>query len=355
MPMSKHLSPVKHKNIPIFIPHMGCPHRCVFCDQRAISGHGDFDVDRMEQEIKTAVGTLTDGVQAEIAFFGGSFTAIDRGLMLHLLDIAQRYVDAGAVSGIRFSTRPDAVGEDVLDALSSYTITAIELGLQSMDDAVLHLAARGCTAETAREACRRVVEYGYPLVGQMMGGLPGATEQSERQTAREICALGATAARVYPVVVFDNTPLSDMMRRGDYVPLDNEQAVLRCARVLDVLEEQGVACLRVGLCASEVLQSSRVLGGANHPALGELVYGALWYARMCTVLERCPQAKGKSVVIEVPRGKLSQAVGQHRCNVSALKARFALRDVRVCESPTVGVHDRSTVPLLRIQDNEGEC
>ena len=140
----------KHKNIPIFIPHMGCPHCCVFCDQRTISGHTAFDERAVQTEIETGIATLPSNTKAEIAFFGGSFTAIDRNLMVRLLEMAQHYVDAGCVQGIRFSTRPDAVGEDILDILDRYSISAVELGLQSMDDEVLLATRRGAFSNAPR-------------------------------------------------------------------------------------------------------------------------------------------------------------------------------------------------------------
>ena len=326
---NKHL----HKNIPIFIPHMGCPHACVFCDQRTISGHSDFSLNEVDREIKTALATLPKGAVAEIAYFGGSFTAIDRGLMMRLLDMAQGYVDAGKVSGIRFSTRPDAVGEDVLDILSRYTVSAIELGLQSMDDTVLSLCRRGHTAAQAEDACRRIVARGYALVGQMMIGLPGATPESELVTATRICELGAVAARVYPTVVFDGTALAAWMRSGQYAPLTNEAAAERSAYVLDVFEQNGVELLRVGLCASDGLSSDAAIGGANHPALGEMAYGALFYRRMTQAMEASSIAwQGREVTFFVPRGKTSQAVGQHRVNAKRLTETFGPSRVNIKES-----------------------
>lgn len=325
----KHL----HKNIPIFIPHMGCPHACVFCDQRTISGHSDFSLDEVDREIRAALATLPGGARAEIAYFGGSFTAIDRALMVCLLDVAQGYVDAGKVSGIRFSTRPDAVGEDVLDILSQYTVAAIELGLQSMDDTVLSLCRRGHTAAQAEDACKRIVARGYTLVGQMMIGLPGSTRESELATAMRICKLGATAARVYPTVVFDGTALATWMRSGKYTPLTNEAAAERSAYVLDVFEQNGVDLLRVGLCASDGLSSDAAIGGANHPALGEMAYSALFYMRMTQVMEASGTAwRGREVTFLVPRGKTSQAIGQHRTNAKRLIEAFGLLRVNIKES-----------------------
>ena len=204
-----------HKNIPVFIPHLGCPHRCTFCDQRAISGQAGFDVSCVKQTIEQALSTLPPNATAEIAYFGGSFTAIDRALMIRLLDLAQDYVRRGRVSGIRFSTRPDALEESVLDVLDAYTISAVELGLQSMDEQVLALCERGHTAKQAMDACRRVVKRGHALVGQMMLGLPGSDEQKELQTARLICSLGAKGARIYPTVVLQGTRRAELWRRGE--------------------------------------------------------------------------------------------------------------------------------------------
>lgn len=319
-----------HKNIPVFIPHMGCPHRCIFCDQCAISGHSGFDIDAVRGEIETALATIPSGVLPEIAYFGGSFTAIDRDLMIELLDLAQAYVNDGRVSGIRFSTRPDAVSDEVLDILSRYSVAAIELGLQSMDDEVLHLCRRGHTADVARDACRRIVARGHVLVGQMMLGLPGSNVEREMATAREICDFGASAMRIYPTVVFDGTALGEMLKAGRYTPLDNDEAAERCASVLALLEERGVQLLRVGLCASETLSSSRVLGGANHPALGELCYGALFRRRMAVLLEG-QKTNGRTAIFTVPCGKTSQALGQKRRNVSALTPKYGLAELCVRE------------------------
>ena len=326
----------KHKNIPVFIPHLGCPHACVFCDQCTISGQATFDEGAVKGEIEAALTTVSPDDKVEIAYFGGSFTAIDRDLMVRLLDMAQSFVDAGRVAGIRFSTRPDAVGEDVLDTLSHYTIKAIELGLQSMDDEVLVACRRGHTSFQAEDACRRIVARGYALVGQMMLGLPASTPEKERMTAERICALGASAVRIYPTVVLEGTALAVMMRKGSYTPLSVDEAAERAADVLQIMQEQNVDVLRVGLCASDGLSGERALGGANHPALGELAYGVLFYRRMSELLSAArTDWTGRAVTFLVPLGKTSQAVGQHRKNAIALCRAFDLVGVRVFESDSL--------------------
>lgn len=319
----------KHANIPIFIPHLGCPNNCVFCNQRSISGHMSFDESTVPAQIEEALATIekkgTD-TETEIAFFGGSFTGIDRSLMVSLLQTAYAYVESGRVSGIRLSTRPDYIDEEILEILEKYGVRTIELGLQSMSDEVLAKTKRGHDAEQAEKACRLIKKHGFELVGQMMIGLPGSDEKKELETAESICALGADGARVYPTVVFYNTELCEMAMRGEYQPLSNEEAVIRTARVLRVLDKNGVQCIRVGLCASENLSDEKeVYGGANHSAIGELAMGEVFYEKMCECLDGMLGIGEKNVVFYVPRGAISKAVGQKRKNINRIKDKYFVK------------------------------
>jgi histone acetyltransferase (RNA polymerase elongator complex component) len=325
----------KVRHIPVFVPHMGCPHTCVFCDQRTISGQACFDLAGVPKTIEHALATIQrDRTECiEIAYFGGSFTAIDPDLMFRLLDIAKQYVDAGLVDGIRFSTRPDAIPPSLLDALRAYPVHTIELGLQSMDDAVLAAARRGHTSAEAADACRRIVAAGFRLTGQMMLGLPQSTPESERMTASLICALGAHEARIYPTVVLKGTALETAMRCGAYTPLTLTQAVSRAAEVKTIFDQSGVQCLRIGLCENEALRTEQVVGGAHHPALGELVLAAQYMQRMQALLSAYPSAlSGKTATFTVSRGKRSQAIGQKKENVIHLCEQFCLRDICIRES-----------------------
>ncbi len=332
------MSGKRTRHIPIFIPHLGCPHCCVFCDQRTISGQSFFSLSEVDLQIRTALSTIDKAQQTrvEIAYFGGSFTAIDRSLMHTLLGIAQSYVEAGAVDAIRFSTRPDAVKEDLLDELCAYSISTIELGLQSLDDQVLLASQRGHTAAVAEDACRRIVARGYTLTGQMMLGLPQSSLDAEMYTARRICDLGAREVRVYPTVVLAKTPLAEMLQQGKYAPLSHKEAVRRAALLLELFEARGVDCLRIGLCENEGLRGECVVGGAHHPALGELVRGALYLSRMDALLKRCGcSLDGKIARFLVAEGKCSQALGQKRSNVRALRTAYGLCDVVVKEHQTL--------------------
>ncbi len=323
----------KHVNIPVFIPHLGCPNQCVFCNQRFISGVETFSADKVVQTIDLALLTISRDTETEIAFFGGSFTGIDRALMISLLETAQRYVERGQVQAIRLSTRPDYIDVEVLEILSRYSVRTIELGIQSMDDAVLRASRRGHTAEDSARAAALVRAYGFSLVGQMMVGLPASTPESEQRTAAFICDAGAAAARIYPVVVFHGTELCGMMQSGLYEPLESDEAADRAADILRIFARRGVSVIRVGLCAGESLASEdKVLGGAFHPALGEMTMGRL-YGRMIAEQLRAygGECAGKTVEVSVAPGEISKAVGYCGENRERLKKDFHIKRLKIVE------------------------
>jgi histone acetyltransferase (RNA polymerase elongator complex component) len=209
----------------------------------------------VERQLAEAVATLKDGDEAEIAFFGGSFTGIDRGLMIRLLQMAQPYLVSGKVSSLRCSTRPDYINGEILDILARYGVRTVELGIQSTSDEVLAASKRGHTAEVAWRAAAAIKSAGFNFIGQMMIGLPASNIEREIATARDICAMGADGARVYPTVVFADTELSDMSASGEYEPLIEEDAVRRTAAVLEVFDTMRVPVIRVGLHSGESLSS----------------------------------------------------------------------------------------------------
>ena len=308
---------------------------CVFCSQRAISGVSSFVPDKAREIIEEVLYGVREDTACEIAFFGGSFTGIDRELMISLLDLAEEYVSRKKVSGIRFSTRPDYIDEEIIGILEKYTISAAELGIQSFSDRVLSLSKRGHTAAQSEKAVKLLRNAGFSVVGQMMIGLPGSTPEDEEETARRICELGAAAARIYPTVVFRDTELCSMAERGEYVPLRNEEAVLRSAAVLDIFVEHGVECLRIGLCESENLRSdSRVYAGANHPALGEMTAGELYYRRITEAFRMftAEEIKGKTAVIETAPGEISKAVGQKKANKERIIGNYPIRNIKFIEN-----------------------
>lgn len=321
----------RHVNIPIFIPHLGCPNACVFCNQRTISGHGDFKIETVRDEIEAALSTLSPDTEREIAFFGGSFTGIDRTLMIELLDLAEEYVSRGLVSEIRLSTRPDYIDKEILDILSRYSVRTIELGLQSLNDEVLYASKRGHDSECALSACKQIKERGFSLIGQMMIGLPRSTAESEMLTAELICKACVDGARVYPTVVFADTELSLMMRSGEYIPLDTDTAVERTKNVLGIFDLYGVPCIRVGLCASENLRDAGVaIAGATHSAIGEMAMSELFYERICKELDE-RKIFGGELKIFVSAGSTSKAIGQKRKNKEKICKKYCLTSLKVLE------------------------
>ncbi len=320
----------KHVNIPIFIPHYGCPNDCVFCNQRKITGKPNFDGSEVISEIDRALETVGDDCEKELAFFGGSFTALPREEMLSLLDISDRYLEKGLISSVRLSTRPDAVDTEVLDILRSHGVQTVELGIQSFSDKVLELSKRGHTASDSENACKLVKEYGFSLIGQMMVGLPGSSVSDEVATAEKLCALGADGARIYPTVVFPDTELDLMKQSGSYAPLTNEESAERTAEVLDIFARKGINVIRIGLCANETLQDSRYENNF-HPAIGEIAKSKVFLKYMRRILKDCPKTNGRLASFTVAQGALSQAIGQHRINIDTLKSEFSLADVRISE------------------------
>jgi len=330
----------RHANIPIFIPHLGCPNNCVFCNQRTITGVGEFDYDSVKFQIDNAISTIGDERDVEIAFFGGSFTGIERDLMCNLLDIAHSYVKSGKVKSIRCSTRPDYISKEILEILKNKGVKTIELGLQSSSDRVLIACKRGHSMKDEEKACRMIVEAGFDLVGQMMIGLPGSTIESELETARFISKMGASAARIYPTVVFKDTELCDMAKKGEYTPLSLNNAICRSAAVLKLFRDTGINVIRIGLCASENLSSeSTYYAGPNHSALGELVENEYYYGLIKEEINKTVElCVGSELLVGVRRGSLSKAIGQGKSNIIRLSREYPSLKIKIKEYDGVAEH-----------------
>lgn len=309
---------MKHINIALFIPDEGCPHRCSFCNQKTITGTGKrpepIDV---ISACETALNGKKDVSGGEIAFFGGSFTAIERGYMLSLLKCAKSYLDRGLFKGIRISTRPDCVDESVLALLKEYKVTSIELGCQSMDDEVLFLNERGHTAAQCENACRLVREYGFELGVQMMTGLFGDTDEKALETAERLIALRPDTARIYPTVVLKNTALERLYAEGRYRAQTLEEAVALCSRLLKMFTQGGVKVIRLGLHSGGGVEENYV-AGAYHPAFCEKCESRLYRENIEKLLSENRVQKGEATVFVSPR-YLSQAKGQKKENITYFK------------------------------------
>ena len=321
---------MRHVNIPIFIPHLGCPHACAFCNQRLISGVDDFDPNSVSETIERVLSTVTPQDEVEIAFFGGSFTAIERERMIALLEIGASYVDSGRVRSLRSSTRPDAINPEIVSILKQYGMTTVEIGVQSVSDAVLLATSRGHTRADIEYALTLLRQSGIKTVGQMMIGLPNATLSDEEETLRAMIDLGVDAVRIYPTVVFLGTELHRMALDGRYTPLSVDEAVERGARLLQILDGTGVVALRIGLCATDGLSDSdTVFGGAYHPALGEMIKSRYFYYKLKQKIQQA--SPSAHLTVFVPRGALSQAIGHKKMNKRLLMAEFSLQTLDFCE------------------------
>ena len=315
---------------PIFIPHLGCPNECVFCDQRRISGSpspaSGEDVTRRLAQARA------DGLRdMELAFYGGSFTAIDPRRQEELLAAAQPFLCEGVISSIRLSTRPDAVDDNAIDRLRRYRVSTVELGAQSMDDGVLLASGRGHTAADTERASALLKGAGFTLILQMMTGLPGSDRARDIETARRLIALRPDGVRVYPTVIVENTPLADMWRAGVYREHTVEDAVAVCADILPLFDAAGIPVIRLGLNPTEELSGGAAVGGAYHPAIGELVRSEILRREAAALLSDVPP--GASVTLGVPPRKVSAMTGQRRKNIAALTEKFSLAGLRIVPLP----------------------
>ena len=332
-----------HINIPIFIPHLGCPNCCVFCNQRTISGVDNFDIHSVKSIIEEHIRS-SPGKEREIAFFGGSFTGIDRDLMISLLKTAYQYVENGDVTGIRCSTRPDYIDEEIVLILKKFGVRTVELGIQSVSDHVLLTSKRGHTLEATQRACKLITQSGIDLVGQMMIGLPGSSIDDEIKTARFIVESGAVAARVYPTVVFKGTELCKMAIDGNYSPLTIEEAVTRSAIVCKLFYNNNVKIIRIGLCSSDsVLDDNNYYDGPMHPALGELVENEIYYEIIKEKIYSLKILNGAYLTVFIPRGATSKTVGQRKKNKIRLIDEFDIRELCFIEDDSIKAFDEISV------------
>jgi histone acetyltransferase (RNA polymerase elongator complex component) len=310
---------LKHANVAIFVPNNGCPHTCSFCSQRSITGKAVQPSARdVSMAAETALDSLgTEAAKAEIAFFGGSFTAIERSYMLSLLQAAEPYIRAGAFRGIRLSTRPDAINDEILSLLKKFGVTTIELGAQSMDNEVLRANRRGHTAEQVVNASKLIRSYGFSLGLQMMTGLRGDTDEKSLKTAKQFSDLSPDCVRIYPTIVLRGTELGEAYLEGTYKPQSLESAIELCARLLDYFEEKNIPVIRLGLHATPELKRD-MLAGPWHPAFRELCESRRFLNKFKAVLQGRKIQQG-TISIAINPACVSQAVGHKKENLRQLE------------------------------------
>ena len=313
-----------HANISVFVPHIGCPNQCSFCNQRSISGRQSAPTAQQvsqlcEEAIRLRQGNLKN---TQLAFFGGSFTAIEPEYMTSLLEAAKPYIGEGGFSGIRISTRPDAISKEMLEFLKSYGVNAVELGIQSMSDKVLAANRRGHTAQDTVAATKMIQDAGIEFGAQMMTGLYQSSAQEDRNTARAIAALSPTTVRIYPTIVLEGTALAEYYRAGLYQPPSLEESVALCGELLEFFENRGIRVIRLGLHTQQSLEEGMV-AGPYHPAFRELCEGEVYLRQAVRQTERFDA--GKALNLFVHPKALSKMAGQNRRNLEKLKQRNPIK------------------------------
>lgn len=309
----------KRRIIPVFVPHIGCPNNCVFCDQKKISGTAaPATADDAVRAIESARAVIPFGETAELAFYGGSFTAIPACEQESLLAAAARYRDF--IGAIRVSTRPDRIDAERLALLKKYGVTTVELGAQSLDDEVLRLSGRGHRAADTENAAAMVKESGMGLILQMMTGLPGDTAEKTLATARRIIALEPDGVRIYPTVIIRDTPLEELWRAGLYREHTVTEAVEWCAPVVREFWDADISIIRLGLNPTDGLTEGAAIAGAYHPALGSLVYSRIYLDRARRALEAVRGCR--YATLGVGRKYVSYMAGSRRENTLTLEREF---------------------------------
>ena len=318
--------------IPVFIPHRGCPHQCIFCNQISITGMGAevTGPEKINQQVKNFLGyKRKNRKNVQIAFYGGNFLGLSESTIRSLLDEAAGFVKRGAVNSIRFSTRPDTIDKARLDLITDFPVSTIELGVQSMNDRVLVDSNRGHSARDTEKAVRCLKERGYDIGLQMMVGLPGDDGSESLTTAYRIASLSPDFVRIYPTVVLAGSPLAVKYKNGDYRPLGLEKCVALVRDIYNIFKKNNIKVARMGLQDSEDLaDSSVVLAGPYHPAFGHLVYSRIFFDMASAWLKEEKQA-GHNVIIRVHPRNISRMRGMKNSNVRALKKAFEINRLDV--------------------------
>ena len=317
---------MKPVTVPFFISHQGCPHTCVFCDQRLISGSGGSLPTPEEIVLKIEKWQLSAGERPlEVAFFGGSFTALPENIQTELLSPLQIFLKSGAVRSVRISTRPDCVDDGRVEYLAEMGVRTVELGVQSMDDNVLAASGRGHTAAESEDAIRCIKKQNLSVGAQLMPGLPGDTPTISLASLERVISAGVDFIRIYPTVVLRGTELARRYAAGEYLPLTLKDGVSLCKKLLHRAMQAGLPVIRIGLQGDEGLNGDTLLAGCWHPALGQIVRSELYGDLLCQMVSRLPDSL--PVTVKCHPRRISDVRGLVRANMK--RQQLLGRDVEV--------------------------
>ena len=323
---------MNHNNISIFIPHAGCQYQCAFCNQRTITKQNNLPHSAEVKKIcQQAMFEIQDKfkIHTEIAFFGGSFTAIQKSYMLELLESAQEFIGKNKFSGIRISTRPDCINPEILELLKKYHVTSIELGAQSMNDKILLANQRGHTEQDIISASKLIQEYGFELGLQMMIGLYQSTWQDELETVNKIIRIKPNTVRIYPLVILKNTKLAEIYQAGNYQFFqDNNQdslddVVEMTALFMQKFMANHIKIIKIGLHASEFVEADKI-AGYYHPAFRELCESRIYRNHIENILKKLNYLENQELVFLVNKKCISKAIGQKKSNIKYFKNKFSV-------------------------------
>lgn len=347
--VAKGMVNMKNYIIPIFIPHFGCPHQCVFCNQKKITGaQHPMTPSIVEKTISEHLVRINRERHIEVAFYGGSFTALPINKQQELLTPAYRALKAGNVHAIRISTRPDYINNKILDLLRAFGVSTIELGAQSLDDKVLLLTARGHTSKAINNAVRLIKSAGIKCGLQLMVGLFGEDWPSLIRTTQLAADLRPDFARIYPTLVIADTYLAKLYQEGFYTPLTIHEAIARCAFMKLVFERHNIPVIRTGLQASEDLNDyDVVLAGPYHPAFGEMVDAHIFNAMVIRCLDNFTKINSDVFIHHHPNDT-SKLRGLCNANTKAWKKKFFNINVKL-------LADGATLGQLEIEANDCRC
>lgn len=312
----------KHFTIPIFIPELACPFRCIYCDQHKISGIKTIpSPNDVKAIIEKNLSTISkDNSEIEIGFFGGSFTGIPIQQQEEYLNIAQPYIKHGIINSIRLSTRPDYISNDILNFLHKFNVKTIELGAQSLDDEVLILSKRGHTEADVKKASLLIKSNGFMLGLQMMIGLPGDTLEKTIATANKIVELRADNTRIYPCIVIKDTYLEELYLKGKYQALTIDESIDAIKKIIPIFEKANVNIIRIGLHPSKDLQGAAFVAGPYHSSLRELVETKLWEDKLKIYTEN--SENHQNISIFVAKRMYNFAIGYHAVNRKILEKNY---------------------------------
>ncbi|MCK5763173.1 MAG: radical SAM protein [Clostridiales bacterium] len=325
---------MKKVNIPIFVPHKGCPFDCVFCNQKTITGVRDeLDKNQIIELIESNLASIDRAItNIEIAFFGGTFTGIPLSQQIDYLEIANKYIKDGRIDGIRISTRPDYINEKILMFLKKYGVTTIELGVQSLDKNVLIKSKRGHTIGDVIRASNLIKYYEFELGLQMMIGLPGDNYNLSYKTAQAIVRLKPDCVRIYPTLVFKHTELCKMYKSGEYKALSLDDAIEYTSDLLQLFYSHNINVIRVGIQPTdELLNGSEVMGGPFHPAFKYLVEARMFR----NALEEKINSVNNEVTVIVNRRDRANLVGHLKENIRYFTNVFPSTEFTIVESDEV--------------------